>query len=109
MQVRNCSKLKIKLSSVTFTLLMTPAFSCFAETTTHTSPILCPAFSTSQYEEILMTQLRDRKTNTQSFRDLSTKIGELLVSKVVGCLPAKTVDIVTPVGASKGKALTRKL
>lgn len=59
-------------------------------------PIVKCSFTPSQYERVLMTQLRDKTTSTQDFREASRKIGVLLVNKVVECLPVKSIGIETP-------------
>jgi len=68
-------------------------------------PIVHCSFTPSKFEEILMTQLRDVNSSTKQFRRLSDQIGELLVNKVVECLPTKDVEIETPVAGCQGKEL----
>lgn len=68
-------------------------------------PIVRCSFHPSKYEQILMSQLRDTKTSTRQFRVLSERIGELLINKVVQCLPTHDVNIETPVTSCVGTGL----
>ena len=68
-------------------------------------PIVHCSFEPSQYELILMTQLRNTESNTKQFRAVSEKIAELLVTKVVECLPTQSVEIQTPVAKCVGRRL----
>lgn len=68
-------------------------------------PIVQCSFKPSKYEQILISQLRNSETSMKQFRLVSEKIGDLLVSKVVACLPSKTISIDTPVTQCKGEAL----
>jgi uracil phosphoribosyltransferase len=68
-------------------------------------PIVRCAFKPSKYEQILISQLRNSETSMKQFRLVSEKVGDLLVSKVVACLPSKTINIDTPVTQCKGEAL----
>lgn len=72
-------------------------------------PIVHCSFIPSKYEQVLMTQLRDRNSCTSQFRDASEKIAEILVNKVVECLPYKTVEIQTPVAACQGVMLMNRI
>lgn len=72
-------------------------------------PTVHCCFYPSKYERILMTQLRDKKSSTRAFRAAAKKIGELLVSKVVECLPSTSVQIETPVTGCRGEALDVQL
>src|SRR5690242_3948423 len=56
-------------------------------------PIVHCSFKPSTYEEILIAQLRNTQSSTKQFRLVSEKIGDLLVSKVIDCLPTKNVEI----------------
>lgn len=67
-------------------------------------PIVHCSFKPSKYEEILLSQLRNTQSSTKQFRIVSDKIGELLVNKVVECLPVQSVEIETPVTKCKGHA-----
>lgn len=60
---------------------------------------------TAKYEEILMSQLRDRTISIDEVRKLANRLGELLVSKVVEGLPTKVVSVETPVATTLGLAL----
>lgn len=68
-------------------------------------PIVRCCFESSQYEKILMTQLRDQTTGTKAFREISKKIAEVLIAKVVECLPVEAVEIQTPVAPFTGLRL----
>lgn len=68
-------------------------------------PIVQCCFDQTQYEKILMTKLRDVKTSTKEFRELSRKIAEVLIGKVVECLPVEEIDIDTPVAPFTGLQL----
>lgn len=68
-------------------------------------PIVRCSFYPTKYESMLMTKLRDKSTAPTEFRDVSRKVGELLVNKVVECLPIRSVEIDTPVGGTKGIVL----
>jgi uracil phosphoribosyltransferase len=68
-------------------------------------PIVHCSFNSNKYERILLTQLRNIESSTQQFRAVSEKLGDLLVSKVVSCLPTKIVTISTPVSSCEGEVL----
>lgn len=68
-------------------------------------PIVSCPFTSSQYERILMTQLRSVNTNTEHFRVVAGRISDLLVAKVVDCLPTRKVEIVSPVSPCEGEVL----
>jgi uracil phosphoribosyltransferase len=68
-------------------------------------PTVRCSFQPSKYERILMTRLRDRKSSTKVFRNAAEKIGEILVGKVVECIPTTTVEIKTPVTACHGELI----
>lgn len=72
-------------------------------------PIVRCSFKPSTYEEILMAQLRNTQSSTKQFRLVSEKISDLLVSKVIDCLPTKTVEIETPVTRCRGQVLDGKV
>lgn len=72
-------------------------------------PIVRCSFKPSTYEEILVAQLRSTQSTTKQFRLVSEKIGDLLVSKVIECLPTKNVEIETPLTKCQGKALAGKV
>jgi uracil phosphoribosyltransferase len=72
-------------------------------------PIVHCSLKPSKYEEILVSQLRNVHSSTKQFRLISEKISELLVSKVIDCLPTKTVEIETPVTKCQGKVLTAQV
>lgn len=66
-------------------------------------------FTSSKYERILMTQLRDKNTSTEKFRTAARMLGEILVEKVVECLPTTVKAIETPVAACQGEVLATPL
>jgi uracil phosphoribosyltransferase len=68
-------------------------------------PIVHCSFQPSTYEEILVAQLRNTKSSTKQFRLVSDKISDLLVNKVIDCLPTKNIEIETPLTKCPGKAL----
>jgi uracil phosphoribosyltransferase len=72
-------------------------------------PIIRCSFKPSTYEEILLSQLRNTQSSTKQFRLISEKIGDLLVSKVIDCLPVKSVEIETPITKCRGKVLSGKV
>jgi uracil phosphoribosyltransferase len=72
-------------------------------------PIVHCSLKPSKYEEILVSQLRNTASSTRQFRLVSEKIAELLVSKVVDCLPTKMVEIETPVTRCQGQILLGKV
>ena len=57
--------------------------------------VKCP-FAPTQYEKILMTELRDKQTSMKKFREISKKITSLLVFKVIETLPVVPHEIETP-------------
>src|SRR5436190_23959637 len=57
------------------------------------------------YERILMTQLRDKNSTQEQFRNAANKLIELLVPKVVECLATQEISIETPVAPCKGEVL----
>lgn len=67
------------------------------------------SFTPSQYEQILMTTLRDRTTSIKEYRSAAYKIGALLVNKVVDCLPNTTKDIQTPLEPFIGRVLPKRI
>ncbi|MES2121414.1 MAG: uracil phosphoribosyltransferase [Chlamydiota bacterium] len=60
-------------------------------------PIVRCSLKQTRYEQILSTQLRQKETSTMQFREASEKIGGILVSKVVECLPTHVIEIETPI------------
>lgn len=72
-------------------------------------PIVHCPFNPSKYEEILLSQLRNTQSSTKQFRTVSEKIGDLLVNKVIDCLPTKTIEIETPVTKCQGTILASKV
>jgi uracil phosphoribosyltransferase len=72
-------------------------------------PIVHCSFYPSKYEEILLSQLRNSESSTKQFRTVSEKIGDLLVNKVIDCLPTKIIEIETPVTKCMGTVLSSKV
>jgi uracil phosphoribosyltransferase len=72
-------------------------------------PIVRCSFKPSIYEEILVAQLRNTQSSTKQFRIVSERIGDLLVSKVIECLPTKNIEIETPTAKCQGKVLASKV
>lgn len=68
-------------------------------------PIVQCSFKPSKYEQILISKLRDNSSSMMQFRLVSEKIGDLLVGKVVACLPSKIVEIETPLTKCQGEIL----
>jgi uracil phosphoribosyltransferase len=68
-------------------------------------PIVKCSFKPSKYEQVLIAQLRNVESETKQFRLVSEKIGDLLVNKVVSCLPSKTVEIETPLTKCSAEVL----
>lgn len=72
-------------------------------------PIVHCAFKPTKYEEILISQLRSTESSTEQFRIVSEKLGDVLVGKVVECLPTKNIEVQTPLTKCQGKAFTSKV
>lgn len=68
-------------------------------------PIVQSSFIPTKYEQILMTRLRDHQTTTEKFRIYSDKLANLLVNKVIECLPTRKIDIRTPLPSTQGQTL----
>lgn len=67
------------------------------------------SFTPSQYEQILMTKIRDKTTSMPEYRDASRKLAVLLVNKVVECLPNTSLSIETPLVPFVGRALPKHI
>jgi uracil phosphoribosyltransferase len=72
-------------------------------------PIVKCSFIPSRYEQILITQLRDKTTSTKDFRNAAQKIGTFLVNKVIERLHANLRDIETPVARVSGLSLANNI
>ncbi len=72
-------------------------------------PIVHCAFQPSKYEQILLAQLRDQKCMTMQFRAVSDKIADILVGKVIACLPSTTIEIETPVAKCLAEVLAARV
>jgi uracil phosphoribosyltransferase len=59
----------------------------------------------NQYEEILLTSLRDKNSTVEEFRYAADQLIEILVSKVFNCLNTKLIQINTPVAPCMGTVL----
>ncbi|MBA2728541.1 MAG: uracil phosphoribosyltransferase [Parachlamydiaceae bacterium] len=68
-------------------------------------PIVQSSFQASKYERVLMTQLRDQKSPTEKFREAANRLTELLVHRVIECLPTFPVNIETPIEPFQGERL----
>jgi uracil phosphoribosyltransferase len=85
---------------------MLPLSNSYAQTSeANHFPIVKCSTTPSVYEQILMTQLRDKNSTQEQFRNAAHKLIEILVSKVVGCLPTAAIEIETPVNTCKGLVL----
>lgn len=65
-------------------------------------PIVKCSFIPTQYEQILMTSLRNKQTSMMTFREISKMIAGLLVSKVIEILPVAPLEIETPLTKYRG-------
>lgn len=72
-------------------------------------PIVRSPFSCSRYERVLMSQLRDRQTSSQEFRCATHKLAEVLVNKVIECLPTTLIELETPVSSARGEVLPKNV
>ena len=72
-------------------------------------PIVKCSFKPTKYEQILISQLRNSESSTKQFRTVSEKVSDLLVSKVISCLPTRTVEIDTPVTKCQGEVLAGRV
>lgn len=72
-------------------------------------PIVSCSFKPTKYERILMTQLRDKNTSTRDFRKASNQLGELLISKVIDCIPTVAIPIQTPIANYQGECIACRL
>ena len=72
-------------------------------------PIVHCSFTPTTYEEILVAQLRNTQCSTKQFRLVSEKLGDLLVCKVIECLPTKSIEVETPLTRCPGKALAGRV
>lgn len=72
-------------------------------------PMVKCRFSSSKYERILIAQLRDKNTSTKKFRYAAKRLGEILVGKVVECLPTTVKEIETPEAFCQGEILETQL
>lgn len=68
-------------------------------------PSLKLRYDPGQYERILMTRLRNKNSSMHEFRAAARLLGEILVEKVVECLPITMIEIETPVSACRGEIL----
>lgn len=73
------------------------------------SDVLQSNLPTSKYERILMTRIRDKNTSKERFRESANRISELLVHRVIECLPTFGVNIETPVALCKGEMLATRI
>jgi uracil phosphoribosyltransferase len=59
----------------------------------------------SKYERVLLTRLRDKNTSKEYFRQAANRLAELLVHRLVECLPSKVVTIETPLKECQGEVI----
>lgn len=72
-------------------------------------PIVKCSFTPSQYEQVLMTRLRNKDTSMENFREITKKLANLLVFKVMEILPVSPLQIQTPLTACKGITIEVRL
>lgn len=72
-------------------------------------PIVHCSFKPNKYEEVLITQLRNKETNMQDFRKTSKQLAGLLVAKVVETLPTSARQIQTPLTTCEGCILNSNI
>lgn len=65
-------------------------------------PIIKCSFIPTQYEQILMTRLRDKNTSITEFREISKKLASLLVLKAAETLPTASIKVETPISKCRG-------
>jgi uracil phosphoribosyltransferase len=88
------------------------SMTCYGEAMkqpTQSFSIVQNGFQHSKYEHILMTQLRDKNTPKDLFRQAANRIAELLVHRVVECLPSQEIVIETPVAEYPGAVITGQI
>lgn len=90
------------------TALITAATVCYAQDPLNDLyPNVKCSFTPSQYEQILMTKIRDKTTERKEYRDAAEKLAVLLVNKVVECLPITSRTIQTPLAPFVGRTLNK--
>ncbi len=99
---KNCN---IVLKSLILSALMSFNTGVMAMDSVDAYPIVQKTFQTSKYERVLMTQLRDLNSSTEKFREAANRLKELLVHRVVECLPTYPITIQTPLEAFQGEFL----
>lgn len=72
-------------------------------------PIVQPSIQQSKYERALMTQIRDKTSTTEKFREAANRLTELLVHRVVEHLPSYQVTIETPLESYQGEKLKGRI
>lgn len=72
-------------------------------------PTVRCSFKPNKYERIWITQLRNKKSSTNAFRIAASKLGKVLVQKVVECLPTTRIQVETPEGICEGERLASTL
>lgn len=92
------------------TALIVTATTCYANDPLHgLYPNVKCSFIPSQYEQILMTTIRDKTTARKEYREAAHKLGSLLVNKVVECLPITSKTIETPLMPFAGRTFTKNV
>lgn len=99
------NQLKCRIKCLVFGLAMTLSSGVIGMEAKSDFPIVQSSFPASKYERVLMTQLRDLNTTMDKFRESSNKLAELLVHRVVECLPSASVSIQTPLAGFQGESL----
>lgn len=99
-----------KLLLAALTLISTNIYAGFETEELHKLfPNVKCSFIPSQYEQILMTTLRDKTTTMKEYRAASHRISALLVNKVVECLPNQNKEIKTPLVPFQGRILPQRV
>lgn len=68
-------------------------------------PIVQSSIQPSKYERILMTQLRNKTSSTEKFREAAIRLTELLVHRVIEHLPTQQISFQTPLEETQGEML----
>lgn len=106
MSIMNAGKIAGSITASVFTLALTTSLWGAGMESDEKNPIVLASSPCSKYERVLMTQLRDKTTMTDKFRDVANRLAELLVHRIVEYLPTKDVCIETPLEACRGEVLT---
>lgn len=99
------SNVELCVKSLIFSAVMSINVGVMAMDLNGDFPIVQSSFQASKYERVLMTQLRDQASPTEKFREAANRLTELLVHRVIECLPTYPVNIETPIEAFQGERL----